>query len=171
MAAKQNTPTLVRGVLQKLKVRIGQSGNLNMEEAYGSNSISYTLRDYNASSATFQMVGTHGKYEIEKQGFMVESNPSSNLRIGDMDSYIKHPIFKFYTTPNLLKLDFTHNISVSINTDDKGIFNTSLEREYALLAAAYSKEHTTKQEQSDLFEWLDSIRKMGLEQSFVPTNQ
>lgn len=30
MAAKQNTPTLVRGVLQKLKVRIGQSGNLNM---------------------------------------------------------------------------------------------------------------------------------------------
>ena len=58
MAAKQNTPTLVRGVLQKLKVRIGQSGNLNMEEAYGSNSISYTLRDYNASSATFQMVGT-----------------------------------------------------------------------------------------------------------------
>ena len=109
--------------------------------------------------------------EIEKQGFMIECNPSSNFRIGDMDSYIKHPIFKFYTTPNLLKLDFTHNISVSINTDDKGIFNTSLEREYALLAAAYSKEHTTKQEQSDLFEWLDSIRKMGLEQSFVPTNQ
>lgn len=66
MAAKQNTPTLVRGVLQKLKVRIGQSGNLNMEEAYGSNSISYTLRDYNASSATFQMVGTHGKY-VRKQ--------------------------------------------------------------------------------------------------------
>lgn len=109
--------------------------------------------------------------EIEKQGFMVESNPSSNFTIGDIDSYIRHPIFKFYTTPNLLKLDFTHNISVSINTDDKGIFNTSLEREYALLAAAYSKEHTTKQEQNDLFEWLDSIRKMGLEQSFVPTNQ
>lgn len=62
MAAKQNTPTLVRGVLQKLKVRIGQDNNLNMEEEYGSNSISYTLRDYNASSATFQMVGTHGKY-------------------------------------------------------------------------------------------------------------
>lgn len=54
MAAKQNTPTLVRGVLQKLKVRIGQDNNLNMEEEYGSNSISYTLRDYNASSATFQ---------------------------------------------------------------------------------------------------------------------
>lgn len=62
MAAKQNTPTLVRDVLQKLKGRIGQHENLNMEEEYGSNSISYTLRDYNASSATFQMVGTHEKY-------------------------------------------------------------------------------------------------------------
>lgn len=62
MAAKQNTPTLVRGVLQKLKGRIGQHENLNMEEEYGSNSISYTLRDYNACSATFQMVGTHEKY-------------------------------------------------------------------------------------------------------------
>lgn len=107
--------------------------------------------------------------EIERQGFMIECNPSSNFKIGDIDSYIEHPIFKFYTTPNLLKLDFTHNISVSINTDDKGIFNTSLEREYALLAAAYSKEHKTSKEQNDLFEWLDAIRKMGLEQSFIPT--
>lgn len=107
--------------------------------------------------------------EIERQGFMIECNPSSNFKIGDIDSYIEHPIFKFYTTPNLLKLDSTHNISVSINTDDKGIFNTSLEREYALLAAAYSKEHKTRKEQNDLFEWLDAIRKMGLEQSFIPT--
>lgn len=62
MAAKQNTPTLVRGILQKLKVRIGQYGNLNMEEKYGSNSIFYTLRDYNACSVRFQMAGTHDKY-------------------------------------------------------------------------------------------------------------
>ena len=62
MAAKQNMPTFVRGVLQKLKVRIGKSSNLNMEEKYGINSISYTLRDYNASTATFQMAGTHGAY-------------------------------------------------------------------------------------------------------------
>ena len=107
--------------------------------------------------------------EIEKQGFMIECNPSSNFKIGDINSYIEHPIFKFYTKPNLLGNDSSHNISVSINTDDKGIFNTSLEREYALLAAAYSKEHRTRKEQKDLFEWLDAIRRMGLEQSFVPT--
>lgn len=107
--------------------------------------------------------------EIERQGFMIECNPSSNFKVGDIGSYIEHPIFKFYTTPNLLGYSSSHNISVSVNTDDKGIFNTSLEREYALLAAAYGKQHKTRSEQNDLFEWLDAIRKMGLEQSFVPT--
>lgn len=62
MAAKQNTPTLVRGVLQKLKVRIGGYCNLNVRETYSKDSVSYTIMDYNASSATFQMVGTHDKY-------------------------------------------------------------------------------------------------------------
>ena len=62
MAAKQNIPAFVRGVLQKLKVEIGQHVNLNMDEEYGSDSISYTLKDYNACSVTFQMVGAHGKY-------------------------------------------------------------------------------------------------------------
>lgn len=62
MAAKQNTPPFVRGVLQKLKVKIGQYCNLNAKETYGNDSVSYTFMDYNAASATFQMVGTHDKY-------------------------------------------------------------------------------------------------------------
>ena len=32
MAAKQNIPAFVRGVLQKLKMEIGQHVNLNMDE-------------------------------------------------------------------------------------------------------------------------------------------
>lgn len=62
MAAKHNIPALVRGVLQKIKVELGQYSNLNMEEEYGSDSISYTLKDYNTSSVTFKMVGAHDKY-------------------------------------------------------------------------------------------------------------
>ncbi len=59
MAAKQNTPAFVRGVLQKLKVKIGKYSNLDVKETYSSNSVSYTFMDYNVCSATFQMVGTH----------------------------------------------------------------------------------------------------------------
>ncbi len=59
MAAKQNTPAFVRGVLQKLKVKIGKYSNLDVKETFSSDSVSYTFMDYNVCSATFQMVGTH----------------------------------------------------------------------------------------------------------------
>ncbi len=59
MAAKQNTPAFVRGVLQKLKVKIEKYSNLDVKETFSSDSVSYTFMDYNVCSATFQMVGTH----------------------------------------------------------------------------------------------------------------
>jgi hypothetical protein len=59
---------------------------------------------------------------------------------------------------------------VSINTDDQGVFGTSLENEYALLAIAMEKEKDKKGKpkysQTMIYEWLDKIREMGLEQSF-----
>ena len=57
MAAKQNIPAFVRGVLQKLKVEIGQYSNLDVKEMHSSDAVFYTFIDY--SVATFQMIGTH----------------------------------------------------------------------------------------------------------------
>ena len=61
-----------------------------------------------------------------------------------------------------------HSISVSINTDDKGIFATSLEREYSLLALSLEKEYakTGKNPPRLIYEWLDKIRQLGFEQKF-----
>ena len=61
-------------------------------------------------------------------------------------------------------------LSVSINTDDKGVFYTDLENEYALLARSL-EECMDDQEQprfrkNDIYAWLDDIRIMGLEQGF-----
>ena len=59
---------------------------------------------------------------------------------------------------------------MSINTDDQGIFNTSLENEYALIAR--SLELLTDEDgrplynKDDIYDWLDKIRDMGNEQSF-----
>lgn len=61
MAAKQNKPALVRGVLQKLKGKIRQCCNLDVKETFGNDSVSYTFMDYNANSATYQMRSTHDK--------------------------------------------------------------------------------------------------------------
>ena len=61
-------------------------------------------------------------------------------------------------------------MSVSINTDDQGVFSTSLENEYALMARALESVRDEAGEpvycRDDICEWLDRIRVMGNEQSF-----
>lgn len=60
--------------------------------------------------------------------------------------------------------------NISINTDDKGIFHTSLENEYALMACAMEKERdengNPKYNRQMVYQWLDNIREMGNMQSF-----
>lgn len=62
--------------------------------------------------------------------YRVESNPTSNLMIGPFDMYKELPTLKFCDK----------NIDVSVNTDAKGVFSTSLYTEYSLLALAMHKE-------------------------------
>lgn len=105
--------------------------------------------------------------KIERLHIAIECNPSSNLRIGEMTSYIEHPIFRFnnygLNTPYL-----PHEISVSINTDDSGVFATSLEREYALMGIALEKTDNPQFQNSPraVKEWLNRVRKMSVEQRF-----
>lgn len=105
--------------------------------------------------------------KIERLHIAIECNPSSNLRIGEMTDYIEHPIFRFYNyglnTPYP-----SHEISVSINTDDSGVFSTSLEREYALMGIALEKtdDERFKNSPRAVKEWLNRVRKMSVEQRF-----
>lgn len=61
-------------------------------------------------------------------------------------------------------------LSVSINTDDQGVFSTSLENEYALMAIALEKEKDEngdlKYNSSMIYEWMERVRLMGIGQSF-----
>lgn len=106
--------------------------------------------------------------KIERLHIAIECNPSSNYKIGEMERYDEHPILKFYnfgiTTP------FPHHeISVSINTDDSGVFSTSIDREYALMALALEKRQDSQFGNTPraVVEWLNRIRKMSVEQRFV----
>lgn len=111
--------------------------------------------------------------QIQKLNLGIECNPTSNYLIGTIDKYSKHPIKNFFNLH--LETDFNKikecpQLFVSINTDDQGVFGTSLENEYALLAIAMEKEKdengAPKYNQTMIYEWLDKIRQMGLEQSF-----
>lgn len=62
------------------------------------------------------------------------------------------------------------SLSVSINTDDQGVFDTLLENEYALMTLALKKSKDKDNQPlydiEDIYEWVDYVREMGLEQSF-----
>lgn len=103
------------------------------------------------------------------EGIGIETNPSSNYLIGTIRKYEEHPIFRF----NARKLRYTEPnscLNVSINTDDQGVFDTMLENEYALMALALKKAKDGKNQPlydvEDIYEWIDYVRKMGLEQIF-----
>ncbi len=113
-------------------------------------------------------------FYVAKKGLGIETNPSSNYLIGTFHRYDKHPMLKFYNHSlerDPEKLRRSPQICISINTDDLGIFDTSLKREYNLMALAL--ENCTDElghpiySQSEIYAWLDEIRRMGLQQSFI----
>lgn len=110
--------------------------------------------------------------EIASKYIGIEANITSNHLIGDMKRYVQHPIVQLYSLglPLSDKKECCPQLSVSINTDDRGIFDTSIEDEYALLALALEKEQDANGNKRymprDVYEWLNNIRKLGFEQQF-----
>lgn len=111
---------------------------------------------------------------IAQKGISVETNPSSNYVISTMDKYEEHPISELYNiglTWDKDEVQHCAQIHVSINTDDKGVFHTSLENEYALMACAMEQmkdEHGKQKYQKQMvYQWLDHIRENGNQQSFL----
>lgn len=114
-----------------------------------------------------EKIQQHLLEKIEQRHIAIECNPSSNFKIGEMERYDQHPIVRFFnyglSTPYP-----RHDISVSINTDDQGVFSTSLEREFSLMALAIERNQTEKYQNSPraIIEWLDRVREMSMEQRF-----
>lgn len=113
---------------------------------------------------------------IAYKGICIETNPSSNCLIGSFGkySYEKHPILRFYNiglerTDKMSDTDWG-NVAVCINTDDQSVFKTSIENEYALLVRALESAHTDngthKYGRVSVYDWIDNIRRMGLDYSF-----
>lgn len=105
--------------------------------------------------------------KIEKRHIAIECNPSSNYKIGEISRYDEHPIIKFFNYG--LNTPYPrHDIAVSINTDDMGVFATSLEREYSLMALALEREKHGEYNNSPraIVDWLNRVREMSMEQRF-----
>ena len=94
--------------------------------------------------------------DIERKQLVIECCPTSNYKIGRLFRYENHPIFRFCNVNQ-----DGHHLPVTVNTDDLGIFYTSLPREYELLALALLKKkdkvgqsiYTTQ----EVYEWIERI--------------
>lgn len=107
--------------------------------------------------------------EIERLHISIETNPTSNYRIGDFDRYDEHPILQFFNYGLAHEETSEHSVTVSINTDDKGVFATSLEREFSVMAAALEKKCNIGHGGNSprmIYDWLDRIREMAFEMKF-----
>lgn len=108
---------------------------------------------------------------LETKRIVIECNPSSNVLIGTFKKYEHHPVFRF----NNRKLETGHSpantqLQVCLNTDDLGIFDTSLEFEYALIGQALLSQTDENMKQiygtREVIEYLDDLRKMGISAVF-----
>lgn len=110
---------------------------------------------------------------IADRGISIETNPSSNYLISTMEKYEDHPIRNMFNMGmEICKSGEKQcpQLHVSVNTDDKGIFYTSLENEYALLGIAMENVRDDAgnkiYQRQMVMDWLDHIREQGNQQSF-----
>lgn len=106
--------------------------------------------------------------EINTHGIAIECNPSSNVLIAPIDGYSEHPIFRF--APVGKDEIGGNHMYVSVNTDDQGIFDTSLANEYALLLCALTRQRNEdgqmRYSDDEIYEYIDKLRRNGIMQAF-----
>lgn len=113
------------------------------------------------------------QHQLMEKGLAIECNPSSNVLIGSFEKYRDHPIFRFnrhgLRIPRWEK-EAPANLSVSLNTDDQGVFDTSLECEYAFVASCLEREVDSSgnriNSNDEIYDYLNHLRILGNSQTF-----
>ncbi|RQV29554.1 hypothetical protein DF039_00220 [Burkholderia cenocepacia] len=109
-------------------------------------------------------------------GLAIETNPSSNIYVGQIETYDKHPIYRW----DPLDAEELHPggscnqfgirtipIPVTINTDDQGIIPTTLRMEHHLIhEAALNRGYTLPLADA----WIEKLRALGV-QHFDSTHE
>ena len=99
--------------------------------------------------------------KVAALGIYVETNPTSNLTIGNMKALQEHPIFRL---SSLKQEPGKERILVMVNSDDPAVFNTNVENELAYVY--YALEHAGVAKE-DALKWIDRVRQNGMDGSFI----
>lgn len=115
---------------------------------------------------------------LQEKGIIVECNPSSNVLIGTFRNYKNHPIFRLHRmgiSGDSGQPEGNGDMQVCVNTDDLGVFDTSLEFEYALLYQALREQRKPDGSrcfrEEEILQYLEHLRVMGHWASFQRQNE
>ncbi len=108
----------------------------------------------------YRLLQEHLIEKVERMGIYIETNPTSNLTIGDFARMKEHPIFRW----NAIREGSGHHAFVMINSDDPAVFHTNVENELAYIYYAAEYQGYSKEE---VLNWVDKIRQNGIDGSFV----
>jgi hypothetical protein len=104
---------------------------------------------------------------IERAEVVFEVCPTSNMIVSGLSSYTELP----YLNLNRFHLDGGEpdddapHVYFSINSDDPGMFQTTVSNEYRLLGQAMVAKGYRRRA---VVQWLDEARRMGLASTFIP---
>ncbi|MBK8212892.1 MAG: hypothetical protein IPK71_04015 [Myxococcales bacterium] len=98
---------------------------------------------------------------LARMEITVESNPTSNLLIGDLDTFDQHPAFVLQPLGNQVD---ERSLEVSINTDDPVNFATRLADEYAYVYHALVRRGAST---TDALGWLERSRSASVASRFT----
>lgn len=112
--------------------------------------------------SVYAAVQAHMRHKVQNMGVFVETNPTSNLIIGDIPGLRDYPI----TTLNsrLLSEKASSSVLISINSDDPLLFNTNVENELALVYHTLVYQNISREE---VLAWIDKVRQYGVDSSFI----
>lgn len=104
------------------------------------------------------------RQKVEELGIYIETNPSSNLAISDIESIFTHPILNLNHSGLSLNDENDACVLTTINSDDPIVFSTNVENEisyiyYGLLNAGCKREK--------VLSWIDKIRRHGINSTFI----
>lgn len=109
--------------------------------------------------------------QIARKLIGIECCPSSNYKIGYFTRYDEHPIFRFMPVRDSVS---RYPLAVTVNTDDLGVFSTSLPNEFSLLALALMKKRDTNGEpvysSDEIYDWVRRVVENGHKFRFSNAN-
>lgn len=100
--------------------------------------------------------------ELARREITVESNPSSNLLIGDLHQMGDHPALRLQ--PPVSEGAHGHPVHLSVNTDNPVTFGSCLGDEFAFVYAALLRQGVSARE---ALSWIDDRREDGWRSRFT----